>query len=244
MCCTAIHKCSFSEGKMGKKQFETLSNHPNHQSAILTQPISPDTNRSRFISTFDWKYLTGHSDLITFILCDMTWKTKRSVWLWESLGGRWAERETDAAQDCAELSQRTNLQDLYMTSTIYGFARNYKTQHPDIFSVYSLQWGWIGGGEHPWRSPWTSSRWYSPYPHWLPVTGVTATEKLSNPSAPGRWQGNKHTALGTTARTSMTAGWYSMSGRPVRISLFWGSSTPEFGFPVSRMSTLLVRIWL
>lgn len=120
---------------MGKKQFETLSNHPNHQSAILTQPISPDTNRSRFISTFDWKYLTGHSDLITFILCDMTWKTKRSVWLWESLGGMWAEREADTAQDCAELSQRTNLQDLYVTSTIYGFARNYKTAPGYLFSL-------------------------------------------------------------------------------------------------------------
>ncbi len=108
----------------------------------------------------------------------------------------------------------------------------------------SSSWGWTGGGEPRSRSPWTSSRWCSPYPRWPPATGARGTGKLSSPSVPDRWPSNRRTALDTTARTSTTAGWFSISGRPARISLFWGSSTPASGSPASRTSTLSVRMRL
>ncbi len=108
----------------------------------------------------------------------------------------------------------------------------------------SSSWGWTGGGEPRSRSPWTSSRWSSPYPRWPPATGARGTGKLSSPSVPDRWPSNRRTALDTTARTSTTAGWFSISGRPARISLFWGSSTQASGSPASRTSTLSVRMRL
>lgn len=69
------------------------------------------------------------------------------------------------------------------------------------FCTYLAIWGWTGGEGLLSRSPWTSSRFCSPFPRSLPVTGAKGPGKLSNRFARGRLLPNKHTASGLTART-------------------------------------------
>lgn len=179
---------------------------------------------SMLINIFDGEYLTGRCDLAAFIVC----LTSHEKWSAQELSSHNSVRGAREAPH-ANTWQTTGV-------------KHHRTGLEQQRDLCSPSWGWTGGGEPRWRSPWTSSRWSSPYLRWPPATGARGTGKLSSPFVPDRWPSNKRTALDITAQISTTAGLFSIFGRPARISLFWGSSTPASGSPASRTSTLSVRM--